>query len=58
MLREHLGANPGIYDQITATIAHGRLAQPSEIADTIWFASQTPVINGAIIDANLGQIET
>lgn len=58
MLSEHLGANPGIYDQITATIAHGRLAQPSEIADTIWFASQTPVINGAIIDANLGQIET
>jgi NAD(P)-dependent dehydrogenase (short-subunit alcohol dehydrogenase family) len=58
MLSEHLGANPGIYEQITATIAHGRLAQPSEIADTIWFASQTPVINGAIIDANLGQIET
>jgi NAD(P)-dependent dehydrogenase (short-subunit alcohol dehydrogenase family) len=58
MLSEHLGANPEIYDQITATIAHGRLAQPSEIADTIWFASQTPVINGAIIDANLGQIET
>jgi NAD(P)-dependent dehydrogenase (short-subunit alcohol dehydrogenase family) len=58
MLSEHLGANPEIYDQITATIAHRRLAQPSEIADTIWFASQTPVINGAVIDANLGQIET
>ena len=58
MLSEHLGANPEIYKQITATIAHGRLAQPSEIADTIWFASQTPVINGAVIDANLGQIET
>ena len=58
MLSEHLGANPELYDQITANIAHRRLAQPSEIADTIWFASQTPVINGAIIDANLGQIET
>lgn len=58
MLSEHLGANPEILDQITSTIAHGRLAQPSEIADTIWFASQTPVINGAVIDANLGQIET
>ncbi|MFT6408109.1 MAG: NAD(P)-dependent dehydrogenase (short-subunit alcohol dehydrogenase family) [Arenicella sp.] len=58
MLREHLGANPEIYQQITSTIAHGRLAQPSEIADVIWFVSQNPVINGAILDANLGQIET
>ena len=57
MLSEHLGANPDIRQQIVETIAHGRLAQPSEIADTVWFASQTPVINGAIIDANLGQIE-
>jgi len=58
MLSEHLGANPEIYEQIIATIAHRRLARPSEIADTIWFVSQNPVINGAIIDANLGQIET
>ncbi len=58
MLSEHLGANPEIYEQITAGIAHRRLAQPSEIAETIWFASQNPVINGAVIDANLGQIET
>lgn len=58
MLTEHLGANPEIYDQITAGIAHRRLVQPSEIADTIWFCSQNPVINGAVIDANLGQIET
>ncbi|GGZ97701.1 hypothetical protein GCM10008090_02520 [Arenicella chitinivorans] len=46
-----------MYQQITAGIAHKRLAQPEEIADTIWFASQNPVINGANIDANLGQIE-
>jgi NAD(P)-dependent dehydrogenase (short-subunit alcohol dehydrogenase family) len=58
MLSEHLGANPEIRDQITAGIAHQRLVQPSEIADTIWFASQNAVINGAVIDANLGQIET
>jgi len=58
MLTEHLGANPEIYEQITAGIAHRRLVQPSEIADTIWFCSQNPVINGAVIDANLGQIET
>lgn len=58
MLSEHLGARPEVYQQITSTIAHGRLAQPSEIADTIWFVSQNPIINGAILDANLGQIET
>lgn len=58
MLSEHLGANPEIYDQITAGIAHRRLAQPTEIAETLWFCSQNPVINGAILDANLGQIET
>ena len=57
MLSQHLGANPEVYDQITANIAHKRLAQPDEIASTIWFASQNPVINGAILDANLGQIE-
>ena len=58
MLKEHLGANPEIYQQIASGIALGRLAQPSEIADTILFCAQTPVINGAIIDANLGQIES
>lgn len=57
MLKEHLGKNPELYEQITATIAHRRLVQPAEIADTIWFSSQNPVINGAVIDANLGQIE-
>lgn len=58
MLSEHLGANPEVLAEITAGIAHRRLAQPSEIAETIWFCSQNPVINGAVLDANLGQIET
>ncbi|MEM7359596.1 MAG: SDR family oxidoreductase [Pseudomonadota bacterium] len=57
MLKEHLGQNPELYQQITANIAYGRLVQPSEIADTLWFCSQNPVINGALLDANLGQIE-
>ena len=58
MLSEHLGKNPEVLAQITAGIAHGRLAQPSEIAETIWFCSQSPVINGTVLDANLGQIES
>ncbi len=58
MLSEHLGKNPEIYQHIVGNIAHRRLAQPSEIAETLWFCADNPVINGAIIDANLGQIET
>ncbi|NNC99584.1 MAG: SDR family oxidoreductase [Gammaproteobacteria bacterium] len=57
MLQAHLGENPELYRQITATIAFNRLVQPAEIADTLWFCSQNAVINGALIDANLGQIE-
>lgn len=58
MLEEHLGKNPEVLKQITANVVLGRLIQPIEIAETIWFCSQNPVINGASIDANLGQVET
>ena len=58
MLSEHLGANPELRAQIAAGIAFGRIAQPSEIAETIYFVSQNAVINGTVIDANLGQIES
>ncbi len=57
MLQEHLGNNPELRAEISATIAHGRLVQPREIAETIWFCTQTPAINGAVIDANNGQVE-
>jgi NADP-dependent 3-hydroxy acid dehydrogenase YdfG len=33
----------------------GRLIEPFEIADVIYFCATTPCINGAVIDANLGQ---
>ena len=58
MLSEHLGANPDLRTQIAAGIAFGRMAQPSEIAETIYFASHNPGVNGTTIDANLGQIES
>ncbi len=57
MLSEHLGANPEMRAQISANIVLGRIAQPAEIAETIFFASENPVINGTVIDANLGQVE-
>ena len=57
LLKDHLGQNPELFDQITSTIALNRLVRPSEIADTLWFCAQNPVINGSLIHANLGQIE-
>ncbi len=58
MLKEHLGKNPEVLAQITGSIAMNRLAQPQEIAEALWFCAQNPVINGAVLDANLGQIES
>lgn len=57
MLREHLGNDEQVYATIAAGVTHKRLIEPVEIADTIYFCAQTPVINGAVLDANLGQIQ-
>lgn len=57
MLREHIGNDESIIEALSASVAMGRLVKPQEIADTLWLASQNPVLNGAEIDANLGQIE-
>jgi hypothetical protein len=35
----------------------GRLIDPPEIGKTVLFAAQSPVINGSVINANLGQVE-
>ncbi|MEM7762849.1 MAG: SDR family oxidoreductase [Pseudomonadota bacterium] len=57
MLRSHLGDDPGVVASITAGVTQGRLIRPDEIAATIGFCIENPVINGAVIHANLGQIE-
>ncbi|MEM8498370.1 MAG: SDR family oxidoreductase [Pseudomonadota bacterium] len=57
MLRSHIGTDPAVEQSIASTIAMGRLIEPYEIAKVIVFCAQNPVVNGAIIDANLGQIE-
>ena len=36
----------------------GRLIEPREIADVIVFCVEHPVVNGAVLHANLGQIES
>lgn len=57
MLRAHVGNAQDILDYFSQQNSFGRLLEPREIADTIWFCSQSPAINGAVIHANLGQKE-
>ena len=55
MLREHVPAEA--MQQIASMSTFERLIEPDEIASTLHWAAQNPVINGAVIHANLGQVE-
>ena len=44
-------------EQISGMSAYNRLVNPDEIAATLLWAAQNPVINGAVMHANLGQVE-
>ena len=57
MLRAHVGEDESVLKSIAATTTFDRLVEPQEIADAIWFGANHPVINGAVIHANLGQVE-
>lgn len=57
MLRGHINNDPEVIAAITANVSAGRLIDPQEIADTLYFCAHSPVISGAVIHANLGQIE-
>ena len=56
MLRAHVGHNEEILQGLSQRVTQGRLIQPEEIANTIYFCAQNSVINGAVIHANLGQV--
>ena len=58
MLRNHLGNDPQIIGAIEQGVSYGRLIRPEEIAEALWFCAKNPVINGSVIHANLGQIES
>jgi len=58
MLRAHVGEDPEILKSIASMSAFDRLVTPAEIAATIKFAIDNPVINGSVIHANLGQRES
>ena len=55
MLRAHVPDEA--MDAVRGLSAYGRLIEPSEIADTLHWAAENPVINGAVLHANLGQVE-
>ena len=55
MLRDHIPED--VMPDIAQMSTFGRLIEPAEIGKTLLFAAQNPVINGSVINANLGQIE-
>ncbi len=55
MLREHVPADA--LDSVRAMSTYGRLITPDEIARTLHWAAHNPVVNGAVLHANLGQVE-
>lgn len=57
MLRAQIGDDQQVMSAITSMVSQGRLIDAEEIAETLWFCAHNPVINGAVIHANLGQIE-
>ena len=58
MLRAHVGQDPAILQSIAGGSAFGRLIEPTEIADLLFFSAENPIINGAVLHGNLGQIES
>jgi NAD(P)-dependent dehydrogenase (short-subunit alcohol dehydrogenase family) len=57
MLRAHVGNASEVLEALAGGVTFGRLIEPEEIARTIRFCAQNAVINGAVIHANLGQVE-
>ena len=57
MLNKHLNHDQDILAAVQSCNAFNRLIEPREIADVLWFAAGRPVVNGAVLHANLGQIE-
>ena len=57
MLRDHIGQDEEIMKILGEANAFGRLVNPEERANCLKFCAENPAINGAEIDANLGQIE-
>ena len=58
MLQTHLGNNDEVTRAIASMNSFNRLVEPEEIARFIFWSHCNPVINGAVLHANLGQKES
>jgi len=56
MLRQHVPDEA--MESVRAMSAFNRLIDPDEIAETLYWSANNPVINGAVLHANLGQRES
>ena len=57
MLKQHLGGDVDLMREIGSQNSFGRLVKPKEIANVVVWAHESPVANGSVIHANLGQKE-
>lgn len=57
MLRQRAGHDAAVLEALGGMSTFGRLIAPAEIAAVVLAAAEQPVFNGAILHANLGQIE-
>lgn len=57
MVRKQLKNDVKLHEAAKKRVYANRLVQPQEIASLIFYSANNPVINGAIIHGNLGQIE-
>lgn len=58
MLRQHLGNNEEVLQHIAGLNSFKRLISPDEIAAFILWSHNNPVVNGSVLHAHLGQIES
>lgn len=58
MLRTHVGDDSAVLEFIASLNTFNRMIEPKEIAEFIIWAHHNPVINGSVLHANLGQIES
>ncbi len=58
MLRQNVGEDAAVLQSVAGRTTFGRLITPEEIANVLLFCANTPVLNGAVLHAHLGQIET
>ncbi len=58
MLLEYVGGDESALKPMAETLSEQRLIEPVEITKTILFCAQNSVVNGSVIHANLGILET